>query len=75
MAAVRSFSQENKGPTGTLKTAKKREKMNKYLITTIDFGYLRDVNLRTSHLTNFQKVVVNSAARKNAQNRSTMGWV
>ena len=42
--------------------------------TTVDFGYLRYVDLRTPLLTNIPHGIASSAGRKNAQNRSALGY-
>ena len=52
------------GDRGTRKIAKNREKKSQNRKTTINFGYLRDIDLRTRHLTIFQPVII-GARRKN----------
>ena len=59
----RSFPVKH-GRPGTRKIAKNREKKSENRQTTINFGYPRDVNLRTRHLTIFQPVII-GARRKN----------
>lgn len=70
VAVFSSFSKQNKGDPGTRKSSKTAKKGNNPK-TTIDFRYVRGVDLYTPHLTSCSHDIP-TGRRENVQNRAML---